>query len=348
MSFKLQEKIADYWLNKDNGVKCLLCPHSCFLKDGQIGLCKTRKNKNGKLIALTYGYPCALHIDPVEKKPLYHFYPGSKTFSISTTGCNLNCLNCQNHSISQQKLLTAKSFISPQQIISMTKKNNCKSIAFTYTDPVVYYEYTKEIAILAKEENIKTILVSAAFIQHKALIDLLPFIDAANIDLKCFDADIYKKLCGADLDVVLDNLKTFLEHNVWLEITNLIIPEYTDKEKQIENMCNWLYNNGFEYVPLHFNRFFPANKLSHLNTTPLQKMMWAYKIANNSGLKHIYLGNISSSEYSNTRCHKCARLLIKRSGYYTQINALEKNICLHCGAKIKGRFDNLSSCAINN
>lgn len=330
-------KIALHWVKKDSGISCVLCPHNCFLSEGEVGICRTRANKNGKLVALTYGYPCALHVDPIEKKPLYHFLPGSTTYSISTVGCNLRCLNCQNYNISQAEFIMDEyKYVSPEQIVKSAISQNCQSIAYTYTDPVVYYEYMMDTAQIAKAHGLKNILVSAGYIHKKPLRQLCEFIDAANIDLKCFDDDVYQRMSGARLNHVLDTLQILLEEKVWLEITNLIVPGYSDDLGMIEKMCKWLTDNGFAHVPLHFSKFYPTYKLNKVEPTSLLILKQAYQIAKSMGMKYVYLGNVADADYAQTLCSNCGEVLIKRNGYQVIMQNMDAGKCKYCRLNAEG------------
>jgi len=338
MNLGQHKHIAEFWDKDGDYIKCVLCPHHCLLKNGQVGICRTRKNIDGELISLVFGYPCALHVDPIEKKPLYHFHPGSKIFSLATTGCNLRCLNCQNSTISQHDFDAGKDYYSPDEIVSMAISSGCNSIAYTYTDPVVFYEYACDIAKVAIQYSIKNVIVSAAYLNKEPLKKLLGVVDAANIDLKCFDAAVYKRLCGADLNKVLDNLLMIRESGVWLEITNLLIPGYTDDLKMISAMCIWLVKNGFQNNPIHFSRFFPSYKLAHLEPTVIKKMNDVYVIAIESGLKFVYMGNVPASNKENTYCSKCNSLLIERFGYHIDVKGIQGGVCVYCKTKVSGVF----------
>ncbi|MEA3451023.1 MAG: AmmeMemoRadiSam system radical SAM enzyme, partial [Bacteroidota bacterium] len=258
------KKEAKYFeILPEKKVKCTLCPHECILSDGQVGICRARKNINGSLITLVFSNPCAVGIDPIEKKPLYHFLPGSRTFSIGTAGCSLSCKNCQNYSISQASPEETNNYLlKPKDVVSKAIENGCESISYTYTEPMVFYEYMLDTAKLAHQKNLKNIIVSSGFVNQKPLEELIPHIDAANIDLKSFDEKKYKKISSASLQPILNTLLTLKKHNVHLEITNLLIPDYTDDLKIIEKMCNWLTKNKFEETALHFSKFFPTYKLS--------------------------------------------------------------------------------------
>jgi pyruvate formate lyase activating enzyme len=334
-----EEQLAKYWENvNDTTVRCLLCPNFCVIQDGQVGICKDRKNIDGKLYSLSYGRIVALNIDPIEKKPLYHFLPMSTVLSFGTAGCNFSCKNCQNWDIAQASPLSVKSYnYSPEQLVKAALSQNISSIAFTYNEPTVFYEFMYETALLAKNNGLKTVLVSNGYINPQPLADLIPYLDAANIDLKSFDDNIYLRLNGGKLQPVLNTLKTLKENGVWLEITNLIVPTYTDDLNMIENMVKWLIDNGFADVPLHFSRFFPAYKLSNLPPTPVETIMAAVKIARDNGMRYVYTGNVLDVNNDSTFCPQCNSILIKRQGYHTSIIGLNsEGNCTKCGYHIPG------------
>lgn len=332
------QKKAMYYEKLDNNkVICKLCPHECILKPGVSGLCNARKNENGDLISMSYGKIVAVHVDPVEKKPLYHFYPGSHTFSIGTAGCNLHCKNCQNSSISQVSPMDIDfTEASPEQIVYTAIKNNCNSISYTYSEPTVFYEFMLKTAKLAHEKGLKNIIVSNGFINQEPLLELIPFIDAANIDLKCFSDSIYRDITTASLQPILNTLKTLKEQGVWLEITNLVIPNHTDNLKMIEEMCKWLSDNGFEDVPLHFSRFHPSYKMQDVPSTPLTTLEQAYSIAKKHGIKYVYLGNVNS-EKRNTICPYCNAIVVERNGFEAQTEGFT-GTCPECGKIINGNW----------
>lgn len=338
----MKPKEADFWIVKSDGIMCVLCPHNCFLLNEEIGRCKTRQNVNGKLISLVYGYPCTIQIDPIEKKPLYHFLPGTFSLSTSTVGCNLRCLNCQNDHISQSPFKQgAVQYISPLKLVEIALESQCKSISYTYTDPVVYYEYTRDTASVAHEKGLKNVMVSAGYINKKPLRDLCKHIDAANIDLKCFDDQIYQKLSQVRLKPVLNTLEILKEENVWLEITNLIIPEYTDDIKMIKLMCKWLVNNGFSEIPLHFSRFHASYMLSHLPSTPIDVLNKAYHIAKGMGIQYVYIGNVNQEKTNQTYCPNCKKTIVSRKGYHIHDISLIGNQCRNCGQAISGVWNEL-------
>ncbi len=328
---------AKYFVETPKGVKCKLCPTACTLKEGEIGDCRTRKNVDGVLYSLAYGNPCAIHIDPIEKKPLNHFLPGSRSLSIATAGCNLACLNCQNWQISQKSPEETNNYdLMPGSVVDMAVEKKCKSIAYTYTEPIVYYEYTYDTAKIAKEAGIKNVMVSAGYIEERPLKELCPVIDAANIDLKSFSNEIYEMLNAGSLDPVLRTLKIMKDEGVWLEITNLIVPDWSDDMDLVKKMCDWLYDNGFENTPLHFSRFTPIYKLKRLPATLFDVLDKAHGIARSAGLKFVYIGNVLGHTAQDTFCPKCEKRLIDRQGYRLGDVHIKDSKCEYCGEQIAG------------
>ncbi|MCR4810324.1 MAG: AmmeMemoRadiSam system radical SAM enzyme [Prevotella sp.] len=274
-------------------VECLLCPHHCRIANGKTGRCRSRRNVGGILVSEVYGRPCALAIDPVEKKPLYHFHPGTTCLSIACTGCNFHCLNCQNHDISQVAPDAVKSHeLLPEDAVALCLRHQCPGLAYTYTEPLTYIEYVTDTARLAHEAGLWNILVTAGYVCAEPLADLLPFLDAANVDLKSFSDDIYQNISGGHLQPVLDTILAMRDAGVWLELTNLVIPGINDDMQMIRQMCRWLVSNGLTDAPLHFSRFFPRYKMQHLSPTPPDTLQAARRIALEEGLRHVYLGNI--------------------------------------------------------
>ena len=283
-----------YYLRLDDGsVECQLCPHHCHIGNSKTGICRSRRNHDGVLISEVYGKLCSLAIDPVEKKPLYHFHPGTACLSLACTGCNFRCLNCQNHEISQVAPAEVDYYkLSPEEVVSLCKKHHCPGIAYTYTEPLTYLEYIIDIAKLAHEAGLWNILVSAGYVCQDPLKDLLPYLDAANIDLKSFSDDIYRKVSGGHLQPVLNTILAMRDAGVWVEITNLVIPGINDDMKMIQEMCQWLKENNLADAPLHFSRFFPRYKMSQLSPTPVQTLKSAKQIAEEAGIRYVYLGNV--------------------------------------------------------
>ena len=278
---------------EDGRTECQLCPHHCRIAEGKTGLCRSRRNEGGVLVSEVYAKPCSLAIDPVEKKPLYHFHPGTMCLSLACTGCNFRCLNCQNHEISQVSPADVDHYeLSPSEVVSLCRKHHCPGIAYTYTEPLTYLEYIIDTARLAHEAGLWNILVTAGYVCQEPLADLLPYLDAANVDLKSFSDEIYQRVSGGRLQPVLDTILAMKRAGVWVEITNLIIPGVNDDLAMIRRMCRWLVANGLAEAPLHFSRFFPRFKMQDLPPTPLQTLKAARQVAEEEGIKHIYLGNV--------------------------------------------------------
>ena len=283
-----------YFKRLDNGwVECQLCPHHCRIANGKTGLCRSRRNLEGVLVSEVYGKPCSLAIDPIEKKPIYHFHPGTKCLSLACTGCNFHCLNCQNHEISQVSPSNVEHYdLTPQQIVELCLEHHCPGIAYTYTEPLTYIEYIIDCARLAHEAGLWNILVTAGYVCQEPLADLLPYLDAANIDLKSFSEDIYWRISGGHIQPVLDTIITMHHAGIWVELTNLIIPSVNDDMQTIRQMCRWIVDNGLANNPLHFSRFFPRFKMQDIPPTPLHTLNQAKEIALKEGIRHVYLGNV--------------------------------------------------------
>ena len=274
-------------------MECRLCPHRCHILEGKTGRCQSRRNVGGHLVSEVYGRPCALAIDPVEKKPLYHFHPGTKCLSIACTGCNLRCHNCQNHDISQAAPDEVRSMaLLPEEVVGLCKEHHCPGIAYTYTEPLTYLEYVVDTARLAHEHGLWNILVTAGYVCQEPLHDLLPFLDAANIDVKSFSDDLYRRVNGARLAPVLDTILAMRNAGVWVELTNLVIPGINDDMEMIRKMCQWMADNGMHDTPLHFSRFFPHYRMRDIPPTPIETLRKARQIAHEEGVRNVYLGNV--------------------------------------------------------
>ena len=284
---------ARFYSASEGGVTCMLCPHHCRIKEGGRGLCRSRECRDGKLYALSYGRPCALANDPVEKKPLNRFMPGTRCLSLSCTGCNLSCRWCQNSDISQvAPEETEYTSLSPEEMVSLCLRHGLPSIAYTYTEPFTWWEYMYDIAVLAHENGLKNILVSAGYVEKEPLQELLPYLDAANIDIKAMDDAFYLKFCGASLAPVLENILAMVAAGVHVEITNLLVTGLNDAEDQVGRLCGWMAENGLQDVPLHFSRFFPRYKMREPEPTPKHTLLKARDIARTTGIRNVYLGNI--------------------------------------------------------
>jgi pyruvate formate lyase activating enzyme len=325
---------------KDKKVHCLLCPQNCVILDKKRGNCRVRENRNGTLYSLVYAKPCSIAIDPIEKKPLFHFMPGSSVYSIGTTGCNLHCLFCQNWTTSQvgPEEVPAPEMM-PEKIVEEAIDSGCKSIAYTYNEPTIFYEMCYDVSRIAREKGLKNIMVTNGYINEEPAKKLYKYIDAANIDLKGFSEDFYRKITGARLEPVLKTIKLVHEMGVWVELTNLIIPTLNDDMKMVEKMCNWIKDNVGTEAPLHFSRFFPMYKLEHLPVTSPGTLFEAAKVAKKIGLKYVYIGNIINEEGENTYCPKCNNLLVKRQVFEVLENNISKGKCKKCKQDIAGIWE---------
>jgi|UniRef100_A0A7V3RFX7 pyruvate formate lyase activating enzyme len=321
-------------------VHCLLCPRGCVVGNGEKGFCRARKNMNGEYYTLVYSNPCAVHIDPIEKKPLYHFLPGTTAFSIATAGCNFTCKNCQNWDISQASPeQTENTELSPEGVVELALKYKSPTIAYTYTEPSVFYEYMLETAKLAHKKGLLNIYHSNGYLNPEPLKELIPYLDGANVDLKGFSEDFYRDITGGSLKPVLETLKTLKKKNVWLEITNLVIPTKNDDEKMIKNMCEWIREELGRDVPVHFSRFYPMYKLQNLAPTSVETLKKAADIARKTGLNYVYIGNVRGVKEENTYCPKCKKILIERVGYYIKQINIKKGMCSFCKNSIPGRWE---------
>ena len=282
-----------YTRQEDGTVECRLCPHHCHIANGRTGRCHSRRNHDGILVSEVYGKPCALAIDPIEKKPLYHFHPGTTCLSLACTGCNFRCQNCQNHDISQVGPDDVNHYqLTPGQVVDLCLQHHSPGIAYTYTEPLTYIEYVTDCARLAHEKGLWNILVTAGYVCQEPLADLLPYLDAANIDLKSFSDDIYQRVSNGHLQPVLDTILSMKKAGVWIELTNLVIPTVNDDMSMIRRMCSWLVGNGLANAPLHFSRFFPRYRMQDLPPTPVQTLRAAKQIALEEGMQYVYLGNV--------------------------------------------------------
>ena len=330
-------KEAMFYAPSAHGVRCFKCPHGCEIGSEELGKCRNRLNHDGKLYSIAYGNPCAVHIDPIEKKPLFHFLPSTRAFSIAAAGCNFRCLNCQNWQISQvSPKETENADMMPAEVVARCRENRCESIAYTYSEPVTFYEYAYDTASLAREKGIKNVWKSNGFINELPLRKLCKVIDAANIDLKSFDDETYQRLSSGSLAPVLRTLKVFREEGVWLEITHLVIPGWTDDLDMIRRMCEWLSSNGLQDCPLHFTRFNPLYKLTQLPVTPVSTIEKAREIGRNAGLRYVYVGNGPGHEGENTYCHNCGKMILERRGFSILNNHMVKSTCGYCGGRIPG------------
>ncbi len=339
----LQNFATGYWHQLEDGrVQCDLCPRACHLKEGQRGLCFVRMRENDKVVLTTYGRSSGFCVDPVEKKPLNHFFPGTPVFSFGTAGCNLSCKYCQNWDMSKSREMDIlANQATPEHIANTARKLGCRSVAYTYNDPVIFLEYAVDTAKACHEQDIKSVAVTAGYISAGAREEFFSCMDAANVDLKGFSEVFYRKLTGGHLQPVLDTLK-YLKHetDVWLEITNLLIPGHNDSVDELKRMVDWIVSELGSNVPLHFSAFHPDYKMRDVPPTSPQALTRARQIAMEHGLHYVYTGNVHDSAGGSTWCHQCGELLIERDWYVLGKWGLdEKGHCASCGEKIPGVFD---------
>ncbi|HOP46570.1 MAG TPA: AmmeMemoRadiSam system radical SAM enzyme [Desulfobacteraceae bacterium] len=325
---------------KNDRVICGICPNRCILSPGDRSVCRSKVNIGGKLYSLTYGNPCAVNVDPIEKKPLFHFKPRSRAFSIATTGCNFRCLNCQNWEISQVRPEDVRySKLFPEEAIEAAKNAKADSIAYTYSEPITFFEYMIDTARLARKNGINNLLISNGYINRKPFLELCKVLDGANVNLKSFSDDIYRKLNGGRLKPVLETFRTMHEKGIHFEITNLVVPGYVDDQEMVKSMCGWILENLGPDHPLHFLRFFPRYKLNRLPPTPVSTLTRFRELAISEGIRYVYVGNVPDHEGNNTYCHNCHKMLVERKGYFIPVYNLVGNRCKFCNTVIPGIWD---------
>jgi len=330
-------KEASYWEKSGTGLRCTKCPNECVLGTGDTGLCRNRVNHEGKMYTIAYGNPCAVHVDPIEKKPFFHFLPSTRAFSIAAAGCNFRCLNCQNWEISQvSPHETVNDDLMPPDVVEECVRTRSESIAYTYSEPTTFFEYAYDTAKLARTRGIRNVWKSNGYIQEAPLRDLCKVIDAANIDLKSFDESTYNRLSGGSLAPVLRTLKIMKEQGVWLEITCLLIPGWTDDPDTIKRMCEWLVANGLADCPVHFTRFMPLYKLTQLPLTSVATLENARAAALKAGVRYPYIGNLPGHEAEHTYCHTCGKMIIERRGFAILENHIQGGTCAFCKARVPG------------
>ncbi len=315
-------------------IVCLLCRHYCKLKDGQVGICGVNKNENGKLVNLVYGKVSAINIDPIEKKPLYHFLPGTTSLSIGTVGCNFQCPFCQNWQISQSKDINNSYEVTPKQLVDLAVEKGCKSISYTYNEPTIFYPFAKDVALLAKEKGLKNVFVSNGFESPEIIEDMVGVIDAFNIDIKGFNSQYYKKYLKGGLEGVLDTLKRLKEKNFWVETTTLIVPGDNDSDEELSKIANFIAKELDANTPWHISAFHPDYKVQDKEATSLETLKRAYDIGKSAGLNFIYMGNVALP--SITYCPNCHEELIVRNGYLLVKNEIKDGKCPKCNTKIPG------------
>ena len=352
---------ASHYLKLGPNVQCKTCPNNCILAPGDRSHCRNKVNRDGTLYTMVYGNPCTFHVDPVEKKPLFHYHPGSLAFSLATSGCVFRCLNCQNWEISQKKpeetkdprgpalrlrpplplSLTfddlARLSLFPEDVVAVAKAIGCPSIAYTYSEPTAFYEYAFDTCKAARGSGLKNIVVSCGSIEERPLRDLAQFVDAAHVDLKGFDDETYRRLNSGKLQPILNTLKTYNELGVWFEVINLIVPTYTDNLDAIRRMCGWLVDNLGPDRPLHFSRFNPQHKLDHLQPTPIEILVQARDVARAAGMRYVYIGNVREvADAETTYCPHCKQPVIERDMFSVTAFRLDGGKCRFCGTPIAG------------
>lgn len=322
---------------EDRKVHCFLCSHHCTIPDGKFGICRVRENKEGILYTHAYGELIAQNIDPIEKKPLYHFFPGSTSYSIATMGCNFQCGFCQNWQISQVRPEQVESFdLPPDAVAAAAEKYECPSVAYTYTEPVVFFEYMSDSAVAARRKRIRNLVVTGGHVKPEPLRDLLEVVDAIKIDLKSFSKDFYAEYVRGDLEAVLEAIRIVAGSKVWLEVVYLVIPTLNDSPVEIREMSRWLKAEAGPDVPLHFSRFQPMYLVKNLPPTPISTLERSRGIALEEGLRYVYIGNVPGHEAESTSCPDCRRVVVARSGYAVRKNDIRSGKCGFCGAPIPG------------
>jgi len=321
----------------EHSVRCKLCPNECLLNNGQRSFCRVREPSGGKLYTMNYGQVCARHVDPIEKKPFYHFLPGSAAFSIATAGCNLRCKFCQNWDISQNAPEdTQNEILSCDSVVKGAQGNGCRSIAFTYSEPNVYYEYALDTAKLARENGVKAVYVTGGNINPEPLKLMLKHLDAVKVDFKGYGEDFLRVTCQEKLSTVLNTMKMIRDSGVWLEIVNLVVPTLNDDTQMVRELCVWVRDNLGADVPLHFSRFWPMYKLKNLPPTSLDTLVNSRATALSEGLRYVYVGNVEHEESNHTYCPSCKKVILKRLGYVIAENNVRGSACAFCGQKIAG------------
>lgn len=334
-------KQALYFEKREDSVQCFLCRHRCVIKDNKFGICGVRKNINGNLFSLNYAKAIAKHLDPIEKKPLFHFFPASTSYSIATVGCNFRCLYCQNYDISQmpkEDNIILGEHYPPEEVVKDAIELRAKSIAYTYTEPTIFFEYAFDTSKLAKDKGLYNVFVTNGYTEDIPLTDIKPYLDAANVDLKGFREEFYKKVCGAKLQGVLDTLKLYKKLDIWIEVTTLVIPNYNDSSEELKDIASFIKNELSEDTPWHVTAFFPTYKLLDAPPTSVKTLRRAWEIGRNEGLFYVYTGNIPGEKGESTFCPKCNKIIIERSGFRVKQLNLNADKCGFCGEKIAGLF----------
>lgn len=334
----IKTKLSPYFTSLSGGeIQCELCPKRCRVSKGRRGFCRVRENRDGKYYSLVYGNPCAVHLDPIEKKPFFHVLPATSSFSLATAGCNFQCKYCQNWEISQASPEDVYSYeVPPEVVVQKAKETGCHSVAYTYVEPMIFYEYMFDIGQFVKKAGLLNLCHSNGFINSDPLRNLCKVLDAANVDLKGFTETFYREMCSGELAPVLETLKTLKKEKIHLEITNLVIPTYNDDMSVIREMCTWVKKELGADTPIHFSRFYPLYKLKSLPPTPVATLEKAREVALSSGLEYVYIGNVPGHEGENTFCPGCKKIIIQRRGYIVEETHLKGGKCKYCGRLIPG------------
>jgi pyruvate formate lyase activating enzyme len=319
-------------------IQCKLCPWECAVADQERGTCGVRENREGTYYTLVHSQPCAAHVDPIEKKPLFHYLPGSLAFSIATAGCNIECQFCQNWNIAQVRPEQVDAYyLPPEGVTDVSLRYDCKTIAYTYSEPVVFFEYMYDSARYARERKIGNVIISNGFINKEPLVDLCQYLTGVKIDLKAFTETFYHDVCRGELKPVLNTLETLRDLGIWYELVVLLIPTLNDSRQELEEMSHWIYHELGEHVPVHFSRFHPMYKIKNLPPTPVKTIEMARDIAMNAGLHYVYAGNVPGHPGEHTYCPACGEIVVQRVGYNIQQVALDDNgTCKHCQHPIPG------------
>ena len=336
-------KEAMFYQKLDGGrVRCELCRFRCLIGTGKRGRCRVRENRDGTLFSLVYGRVVAEHVDPIEKKPLFHVLPGSRSYSVATVGCNFRCLHCQNYSISQpdeESVEHSGSFVAPETVVERALAAGCRSISYTYTEPTIFFEYAYETAVLARAAGLKNVFVTNGYITKDALALIAPYLDAANIDLKGFTDTFYRDVVGASFSEVLDCIREYKRLGIWIEVTTLVIPNRNDSEEELRGIAQFLVAEIGPQTPWHVTQFYPTYRLAGEPRTPPAKLRGARRIGLDAGLRYVYEGNVPGQGGENSCCPSCGGLLLKRYGYIIEKNFLARGRCPGCGQQIDGVWD---------
>jgi len=328
----------------DEKVSCYLCSHRCQIASAKFGVCGVRENRQGKLYTHVYGEVIAAHVDPIEKKPLYHFLPGTTSFSIATVGCNFRCPFCQNWEISQatkkDKPDLAGYKLLPEDVIREAKAHRCQSISYTYTEPTIFFEYAYDSARLAHEQGLANIFVTNGYMTSEALETIHPYLDACNVDLKAFKEETYKKVCKASLEPVLESIRLMKKLNIWVEVTTLVVPDMNDSDEELRDIARFIAGVSPD-IPWHISRHHPDYQYTYTRATPLETLRKAYSLAKKEGLRYIYVGNVLG-ESEDTLCPNCQKSLVRRHGFYVEEKKIKDSNCPFCGASIAGVFTYLA------